>query len=392
MSDLLRSLPSIHERQSSHTRPGPNALHSGRPRADTDPDASSSDSSASTLDSIDTLRPTHESDDLSNSDIPAVPWADFFAQELHLKVDTSSQRALYHVYLTPPADPAKGPLFICHHGAGASGMSFALFAAAVRRLMPSAGVLSLEAREHGSVVTAVDSDDEILGFSAETLTSDALAMIEAVRAKMGWAAVPPSVFIGHSLGGVVAVRIAAEGKLGAKLVGFQVLDVVEGSAMEALAFMKSYLAGRPPRFDSVDEAVEWHVRTRSLRNAESAKASVPGLLKAADGGGWTWKTDLTRTQRWWESWFNGMSEMFLRGRAAKGLVLAGTDRLDKELMVGQMQGKFQLTVIPESGHFIQEDVPEKMAQLSVEFFKRNDRSAMVLPPKVSDLLAQGKKV
>lgn len=55
-------------------------------------------------------------------------------------------------------------------------------------------------------------------------------------------------------------------------------------------------------------------------------------------------------------------------------------------------GKFQLNVIPEAGHFIQEDVPDKTAQLMVEFFKRNDRSAMVLPPKVSDLIAQGKKV
>lgn len=51
-----------------------------------------------------------------------------------------------------------------------------------------------------------------------------------------------------------------------------------------------------------------------------------------------------------------------------------------------------MTVIPEAGHFVQEDVPEKFAQLMVEYFKRNDRSNMVLPPKVSDLLAQGKKV
>lgn len=74
------------------------------------------------------------------------------------------------------------------------------------------------------------------------------------------------------------------------------------------------------------------------------------------------------------------------------LLLAGTDRLDRELMIGQMQGKFQLTVLPEAGHFVQEDVPEKTALLMVEFFKRNDRSAMVLPPKVSDLIKQGKKV
>ncbi len=87
-----------------------------------------------------------------------------------------------------------------------------------------------------------------------------------------------------------------------------------------------------------------------------------------------------------------MSIKFLSARCAKLLILAGTDRLDKELMIGQMQGKFQLVVIPEAGHFVQEDVPEKTAEIAVEFFRRNDRSAMVLPPKVSDLIAQGKKV
>ena len=74
------------------------------------------------------------------------------------------------------------------------------------------------------------------------------------------------------------------------------------------------------------------------------------------------------------------------------LILAGTDRLDRELMIGQMQGKFQLVVLPEAGHFVQEDVPERTAELLVEFFRRNDRSQLVLPPKVSELLKQGKKV
>jgi hypothetical protein len=32
--------------------------------------------------------------------------------------------------------------------------------------------------------------------------------------------------------------------------------------------------------------------------------------------------------------------------------LAGTDRLDKELMIGQMQGKFQMVVLPASGHCV----------------------------------------
>lgn len=38
------------------------------------------------------------------------------------------------------------------------------------------------------------------------------------------------------------------------------------------------------------------------------------------------------------------------------LLLAGTDRLDKELTIAQMQGKFQLVLLPSCGHAIQEDV------------------------------------
>lgn len=49
-------------------------------------------------------------------------------------------------------------------------------------------------------------------------------------------------------------------------------------------------------------------------------------------------------------------------------------------------GKYQLLVFPEAGHFIHEDAPAKTAAALVEFQKRNDRSTLVLPPKVSDML------
>ena len=51
-----------------------------------------------------------------------------------------------------------------------------------------------------------------------------------------------------------------------------------------------------------------------------------------------------------------------------------------------------MQVFPEAGHFIHEDIPEKAAMTLADFYKRNDRSALVLPPKVSELLAAGKKV
>lgn len=36
-----------------------------------------------------------------------------------------------------------------------------------------------------------------------------------------------------------------------------------------------------------------------------------------------------------------------------------------------MQGKFQLVVLAESGHCIQEDQPEKMAGIMKDFWERN---------------------
>lgn len=42
-------------------------------------------------------------------------------------------------------------------------------------------------------------------------------------------------------------------------------------------------------------------------------------------------------------------------------------------MIGQMQGKFQQEVIPNVGHMLHEDDPEKIARILVEFWKRNER-------------------
>jgi len=87
-------------------------------------------------------------------------------------------------------------------------------------------------------------------------------------------------------------------------------------------------------------------RSRTIRNTTSARISVPSLLRQdldpqapSDAAkSWTWRTDLASTQPFWEGWFAGLSKKFLEAKGGKLLLLAGTDRLDKELMIGQMQG------------------------------------------------------
>ena len=325
-------------------------------------------------------------------------WTNYFDQELKLekKLDDDTT-ARYHAYITPPSNPAKDPLFVCHHGAGASALTFALFARQIRSHLPTAGILSLSARGHGSSIIQTSTGQEApADYSLATLTNDALATLLATQSHFSWPKLPPLLLIGHSLGGAIVTNLATShgSLLAPTLIGYAVLDVVEGSALEALAHMKTYLAQRPSLFDSPASAIDWHIRTRTLRNTASARVSVPSLLlpAPAPSSRYTWRTNLGATAPWWESWFSGMSARFLGGRGAKLLVLAGADRLDRELMIGQMQGKFQLEVIPEAGHFLQEDVPERLAGIAVEFYKRNDRSSLVLPMKVSDMLAKGMKV
>lgn len=102
-------------------------------------------------------------------------------------------------------------------------------------------------------------------------------------------------------------------------------------------------------------------------------------------------------------WFTELSAKFLGVRTAKLLVLAGTDRLDKPMMIGQMQGARSALAsyvkglmsrrqvparrlpgrrpLPARGpcrlrsiaitHAVQ-DAPERLAQTVIDFWRRND--------------------
>ena len=54
-------------------------------------------------------------------------------------------------------------------------------------------------------------------------------------------------------------------------------------------------------------------------------------------------------------WFKGLTNSFLSIRVPKILMLAEKERMDKELTIAQMQGKFRATVLHNVGHYMQED-------------------------------------
>ncbi|ORZ03255.1 Alpha/Beta hydrolase protein [Syncephalastrum racemosum] len=291
---------------------------------------------------------------------------------IHVKTSlTDVCSHIFRVYRAGPLDSSH-PVFVMHHGAGHSGLSFALTAHYIREITDGqCSIIAIDARGHGDTRTADDND-----FSLKRMSDDLIALLQQVFADRA----VDLILVGHSMGGSVVTDVAQSKQL-KNVVGLAVLDVVEGSAMDALASMTKILSTRPQHFSSVEQAIQWHVQSETLHNVRSAKVSVPPLIRRAEGDDYyRWRTDLTKTTPFWTEWFENLSPKFLACPSAKLLILAGTDRLDKSLTIAQMQGKFQLHIIPEAGHFLQEDEPQRTAQCLVEFWQRNKR--LVLPPKV----------
>lgn len=88
---------------------------------------------------------------------------------------------------------------------------------------------------------------------------------------------PPIMLVGHSMGGAIVVHVASLDLI-PSLIGCAVIDVVEGTAMDALASMQTFLRSRPQTFKSIQQAIEWSVRSGQIRNVESAKVSMPGQI------------------------------------------------------------------------------------------------------------------
>jgi len=231
---------------------------------------------------------------------------------------------------------------------------------------PDYEVVTYDCRGHGLTKTQNDND-----LSVETLTDDAVKLSNLLFSEKDY----QIILVGHSMGGAIAAHASNTNKI-KNLIGLVVIDVVEGTALEALPSMHHILDQRPKSFKSLNSAIDWSVSSGMLKNFESARVSIPPQLIQKDDT-FVWRTELEKSETYWRGWFENLSKIFLSARVAKCLILAGTDRLDKELTIGQMQGKFQLTLLPAVGHTIQEDNPMLMAQTLIQFKLRNFRPIVV---------------
>ncbi|KAK5639689.1 hypothetical protein RI129_012181 [Pyrocoelia pectoralis] len=338
---------------------------------------------------------------ISNTDCSPVKWSKYFSKQESLHINDNT----FNIYCCG----STGPVLLLIHGGGYSALTWALFAEEVTHKI-ECQILALDLRGHGNTQT----DDET-NLSLDVLAEDIEMIVSTVYGDNP----VPIVLVGHSLGGAIVVEVAS--RISA-VVGVCVIDVVEGTALESLSSMQSILRGRPNSFSSIEQAIQWSYRSGQTHNMEAAKISMPGQIKnyntnelaatenwpknklnnevvekisrhsdviceeneevedddAPKNGSsvfeipicsskYTWRIDLSKTEKFWIGWFKGLSQKFLDIRVPKVLLLANIHGLDTTLTVGQMQGKFQLQVLPRSGHAIHEDQPHRVADIVAGF-------------------------
>uniref|UniRef100_A0A7M4G2G9 Protein phosphatase methylesterase 1 n=1 Tax=Crocodylus porosus TaxID=8502 RepID=A0A7M4G2G9_CROPO len=332
-------------------------------------------------------------------DFSPVPWSQYFESMEDVVVENETGKDTFRIYKSG----SEGPVLLLLHGGGHSALSWAVFTSAIINRI-QCRIVALDLRGHGE--TKVRNPEDL---SAETMAKDIGNVVEAMYGDLP----PPIMLIGHSMGGAIAVHTAAS-NLVPSLLGLCMIDVVEGTAMDALNSMQNFLRSRPKTFKSLENAIEWSVKSGQIRNLESARVSMVGQVKQCEGaaspegpktivegiieeeeeedeegGGsvnkrkkeddtetkkehpYTWRIELSKTEKYWDGWFRGLSNLFLSCPTPKLLLLAGVDRLDKDLTIGQMQGKFQMQVLPQCGHAVHEDAPDKVAEAVATFLIRH---------------------
>lgn len=365
-------------------------------------------------------------------------WDDFFDCN-HIYREPESGYCFQTYYSKPIVsetieDTNNNPVvFVAHHGAGSSGLTFAKLTESLKRQSKlqgyngTPGFFTFDMRGHGSTKRLNKDENENYSMSINQLCADfEFVLNKFFNQYFADNNVTPSLFfLGHSLGGAVLTKIVREEQrqlqskgslksISIEMVtamplpenifkcvkGLIMIDIVEDTAIKALSSMHAYLRGVPKSFPTMKSVIDWHISSGLLHNRKSAVISVPPLVYKPDAskqGSYFWVTDLSKTEQGWASWFTGLSSNFISisNSVSKMLILVNNDYLDKDLMIGQMQGRYQLMVFHNSqlqlkntlttqtkticsensdelGHFVHEDIPDKVSISLLEFIERND--------------------
>ncbi|KAJ1944065.1 Protein phosphatase methylesterase 1 [Kickxella alabastrina] len=205
-------------------------------------------------------------------------------------------------------------------------LTFGLVCKHIRQPVAQATAIAPNARGH------ISTTSEHQNLSLNHLMPDYIKISHAVLGKHSG---QDTILSGHSMGGAVMAHATAPRRL-LPIRSLVLIDIVKATALDSLHVILSFYS-----------------------------------RQAANGSRWSWKTQSMPTKQCWRGWYTGLSKTFVSAQTARLLILAGLDRLDKELLIAQMQGEFQLELLPAAGHAIRENLPDMVGDVATLFWKRN---------------------
>ena len=157
-----------------------------------------------------------------------------------------------------------------------------------QRLAPARRVLALDQRGHGDSDPAPDDD-----YRVGTMADDVAAFAGSLR--LGRFAL-----VGHSMGGRIAIKFAADHA--AQLERLVIIDIGPDIALAGLQRVRDMMANSPERIESEEWAVEYIRRGNPLQDVDMLRERVRHGLRRQPDGELTWK------------YATGLREMMRAGR------------------------------------------------------------------------------
>lgn len=163
---------------------------------DTSTETDSSTASIQTVVPVPTTYPSLVHPSLTKSR-PSEPilWSTYFVENIKVPSSIDSTQ-LFNVYYSPPTVKT-APVYVFHHGAGSSALSFSLVAAQLTSSI-SCGVISFDVRYHGlSAVNETNTWD----LSLDTLAQDEIDIVKGIATHASWDSRdegwPDLILVGH---------------------------------------------------------------------------------------------------------------------------------------------------------------------------------------------------
>ena len=111
-----------------------------------------------------------------------------------------------------------------------------------------------------------------------------------------------------------------------------------------------------------------------IKNIESSRISVPPLLKEEKNEKkgkiyYKFKMNLLDSKKFWNVCFIGLTKAFLSCNIPKMSMLASIERMDKDLTMAQLQGKYKLSIMKNVGYIIHEDKSNETMKFIKDFIR-----------------------